>query len=63
MTKLFIRSIIQTEITFINERFRRIYIPVEMAVGLSFAFMQNPMPPPTFGLTSKKVVPGERIVL
>lgn len=35
-----------------------------MAVGLSFAFMQNPMPtPPTFWLTSKKVVPGERIVL
>lgn len=62
MTKLFIRSIIQTAVTFINERFRRIYIPVERAVGLSFDFMQNPMPP-TFGLMSKKVVPGERIVL
>ena len=47
-----------------NERFRRIYIPVERAVGISFAFMQNPMPTsPTFGLMSKKVVPGERIVL
>lgn len=62
MTKLFIRSIIQTAITLINGRARRIYIPVERAVGLSFAFMQNPMSQPTFGLISKKVVPGERIV-